>query len=126
MPMGIHTQNNVHMLLSFQVLSIWEGTTNILSLDVLRAIAKSNGEVLKAFYSETNKRISQVKDPSLLPSANKVKLSSDAIMTFVNNTLGDNSLHQTAARDFAYSLCRTYTGIRTLVKCSGSVVECLT
>ena len=100
------------MILSFQVLSIWEGTTNILSLDVLRAIAKSNGEVLQAFYSETNRRISQVKDPSLLPSANKVKLSSDAIMTFVNNTLGDNSLHQTAARDFAYSLCRTYTGMQ--------------
>jgi len=28
-----------------QVLPIWEGTTNVLSLDVLRAIAKSRGEV---------------------------------------------------------------------------------
>ena len=28
-----------------QVLSIWEGTTNVLALDVLRAIAKSKGEV---------------------------------------------------------------------------------
>lgn len=28
-----------------QVLPIWEGTTNILSLDVLRALQKTNGEV---------------------------------------------------------------------------------
>lgn len=28
-----------------QVLSIWEGTTNVLALDVLRAIAKTNGGV---------------------------------------------------------------------------------
>lgn len=30
-----------------QVLSIWEGTTNVLALDVLRAIAKTNGGVRK-------------------------------------------------------------------------------
>ena len=28
-----------------QVITIWEGTTNILSLDLLRAVAKSRGEV---------------------------------------------------------------------------------
>jgi len=32
-----------------QVLSIWEGTTNVLALDTLRAIAKSNGEVSCVF-----------------------------------------------------------------------------
>lgn len=33
------------LLRDAQVLSIWEGTTNILGLDVLRAISKSNGQV---------------------------------------------------------------------------------
>ncbi|NXS20442.1 ACD11 dehydrogenase, partial [Mystacornis crossleyi] len=33
------------------VLSIWEGTTNILSLDVLRSLAKSQGQVMAAFLS---------------------------------------------------------------------------
>ncbi|XP_058014751.1 acyl-CoA dehydrogenase family member 11-like isoform X2 [Ahaetulla prasina] len=34
-----------------QVLSIWEGTTNILSLDVLRCILKSQGKALDVFFS---------------------------------------------------------------------------
>ena len=29
-----------------QVLPIWEGTTNVLAMDVLRSIAKSNGKVM--------------------------------------------------------------------------------
>ncbi|NXU12391.1 ACD11 dehydrogenase, partial [Pardalotus punctatus] len=33
------------------VLSIWEGTTNILSLDVLRSLAKSHGQVMAVFLS---------------------------------------------------------------------------
>ena len=32
-------------LFCIQVLPIWEGTTNLLSLDVLRALDKSKGEV---------------------------------------------------------------------------------
>ena len=35
------------ILRDVQVNSIWEGTTNVLSLDVCRAIAKSRGEVRK-------------------------------------------------------------------------------
>ena len=33
-----------------QVLPIWEGTSNVMALDVLRAMAKSKGEALKAFH----------------------------------------------------------------------------
>lgn len=36
-----------------QVLSIWEGTTNILSLDVLRCVARSSGIVLRAYFTHT-------------------------------------------------------------------------
>jgi len=32
------------------VLPIWEGTTNVLSLDILRAIQKTDGDVIKAFF----------------------------------------------------------------------------
>lgn len=34
-----------------QVLSIWEGTTNVLSLDVLRSLTKSQGQALAVFCS---------------------------------------------------------------------------
>lgn len=33
------------------MLTIWEGTTNILSLDVLRSVIKSQGQVLGSFFS---------------------------------------------------------------------------
>jgi len=33
---------------------IWEGTTNVLSLDVLRAVDKSNGGVLVSFSKEVH------------------------------------------------------------------------
>uniref|UniRef100_A0A8C5LVP1 Acyl-CoA dehydrogenase n=1 Tax=Leptobrachium leishanense TaxID=445787 RepID=A0A8C5LVP1_9ANUR len=39
------------LLRDVQVLTIWEGTTNILSLDVLRSIIKSQGQVLATFFS---------------------------------------------------------------------------
>ena len=45
------------MLRDAQVLTIWEGTTNVLSLDVLRALVKSQGTVLQAFINEVNARL---------------------------------------------------------------------
>lgn len=35
-----------------QVLPIWEGTTNIMSLDYLRAVAKTNGGAMTAVYED--------------------------------------------------------------------------
>ena len=35
------------------MLSIWEGTTNVLSLDVLRCVARSSGQVLQAYFTHT-------------------------------------------------------------------------
>merc|ERR1719414_771149 len=37
------------MLRDVQVLPIWEGTTNVMALDTVRAIRKTNGEALTAF-----------------------------------------------------------------------------
>lgn len=35
-----------------QVLPIWEGTTNIMSLDFLRAVTKTKGESITALYED--------------------------------------------------------------------------
>lgn len=45
-----------NLLRDSQVLSIWEGTTNILSLDTLRSIQKSKGDILlnKLIPNKTN------------------------------------------------------------------------
>lgn len=38
-----------YLLRDVQIFAIWEGTTAVLSADVLRSIIKSNGETLFAF-----------------------------------------------------------------------------
>ena len=41
----------------FQVLPIWEGTSTVMSLDVLRAIQKSKGNVLNSLFNEIRNRL---------------------------------------------------------------------
>jgi hypothetical protein len=57
-----------------QVLPIWEGTTNILSLDVLRAIGKSKGETLLAFERNLKNRLKQAETirPELISAVGKI------------------------------------------------------
>ena len=60
----------------FQVTPIWEGTTNILSLDVLRAILKSKGEVLVALQRNLGSRLTAVASgvPELNPQVERIRL----------------------------------------------------
>eukprot|EP00731_Ephydatia_muelleri_P022897 Em0015g480a len=97
-----------------QVLPIWEGTTNILSLDVLRVLQKSNLEALKSFVSLVKSRISntrQLERKDLLPSAVALGGKVDRVVSFVSDThpqLG--SVMESAARDFSYSLAHIFIG----------------
>jgi hypothetical protein len=54
------------ILRNAQVTPIWEGTTNVLSLDTLRAIAKSQGAVIKSFYKNVTQRLAKVQDDTKL------------------------------------------------------------
>lgn len=96
-----------------QVLSIWEGTTNILSLDVLRSIAKTEGEVLKALFTDAFTLISKTHNSNnLLQESHKVLTNAiHAMQQFSNEFHGkDETFLSSAARDFAYSLSRIYIG----------------
>ncbi|XP_055862176.1 acyl-CoA dehydrogenase family member 11-like [Biomphalaria glabrata] len=97
------------MLRDTQVNAIWEGTTNILSLDVLRAITKSSGTVLKCYHEDVTRRIQAGRSNAELQEA------VTAVQQSVNNVLGLASklspdLVEMAARDFAFSLARIYMG----------------
>lgn len=47
---GIMEDTNIpYLYRDAQILAIWEGTTAVLSMDVLRSIVKTNGETLLAF-----------------------------------------------------------------------------
>ncbi|XP_030592872.1 acyl-CoA dehydrogenase family member 11 [Archocentrus centrarchus] len=95
-----------------QVLSIWEGTTNVLSLDVLRCVARSSGMVLHAYFDQAKSLLAGASSVSALAPA--VKTVVDALSELeefvqIAATRAPSYL-ELAARDLAYSLARIYTG----------------
>nr|XP_060630588.1 acyl-CoA dehydrogenase family member 11-like [Anolis sagrei ordinatus]XP_060630589.1 acyl-CoA dehydrogenase family member 11-like [Anolis sagrei ordinatus]XP_060630590.1 acyl-CoA dehydrogenase family member 11-like [Anolis sagrei ordinatus]XP_060630591.1 acyl-CoA dehydrogenase family member 11-like [Anolis sagrei ordinatus] len=99
-----------------QVLPIWEGTTNILSLDVLRSIHKSHGNAMQAFFSSAQAKMASARDsPDLKPSVQMVQKSLQKLQKFSEELgLKEASGAQMAARDFAYSLALIYGGVLLL------------
>ncbi|XP_014797618.1 PREDICTED: acyl-CoA dehydrogenase family member 11-like [Calidris pugnax] len=94
------------------VLSIWEGTTNILSLDVLRSLTKSQGQAMAVFFSTVQKKLELASSSAKLEPA--VKQMQDAISSLARFTQAAGAkgalTMELAARDFSYSLARVYTG----------------
>ena len=94
-----------------KVLSIWEGTTNILSLDVLRSIKKSKGESLKVFQKFVNlicekaAQNDQLKEKSDLV-INQLNLVCDLVSPKYADVVANG------AREFAFSLYRLFTGFQ--------------
>ncbi|NWW70536.1 ACD11 dehydrogenase, partial [Climacteris rufus] len=94
------------------VLSIWEGTTNILSLDVLRSLAKSQGQVMAAFLSTVQKKLELAAGTGELALAvQRARAASRSLTQFLEAAGSEQALSmELAARDFSYSLARIYTG----------------
>ncbi|XP_075425000.1 acyl-CoA dehydrogenase family member 11-like isoform X2 [Ascaphus truei] len=100
------------MLRDAQVLTIWEGTTNILSLDVLRSVTKSQGQVLTAFFSATQEKLEAAAGAPLLSQpAQLTRQALEKLGAFMQQE-GLKGSHgmELAARDFAYSLAKIYMG----------------
>nr|XP_043881155.1 acyl-CoA dehydrogenase family member 11-like [Solea senegalensis] len=100
------------LLRDAQVLSIWEGTTNILSLDVLRCVARSSGMVLHAYFTRAKSLLAGASSvPSLGPAVNAVEAALSELHTFVQVAAErEHGYLELAARDLAYSLARIYAG----------------
>ncbi|NWY57803.1 ACD11 dehydrogenase, partial [Chionis minor] len=94
------------------VLSIWEGTTNILSLDVLRSLAKSQGQVMAVFFSTVQKKLELASSSAKLePAAKQVRDAISSLRRFTQAAGSARALTmELAARDFSYSLARIYAG----------------
>lgn len=87
-----------------QVLSIWEGTTNVLSLDTLRALAREGGlqELLAAA-----KRWTDVKDPALAEAGQRARHAMGAAAKWVDAASKQGTDEAEAgARRFALTLGR--------------------
>lgn len=99
------------MLRDAQVLSIWEGTTNVLSLDALRAIQRDAalGPALARAKQRAVEASAAV--PDLAQSAQRVADAADAAARYLPEAsdCGTDSL-QAGARRFAYGLTRIIAG----------------
>ncbi|NWH63987.1 ACD11 dehydrogenase, partial [Geococcyx californianus] len=94
------------------VLPIWEGTTNILSLDVLRSLTKSQGQVMDVFFFAVQKKLELASSTAKLEPA--VKRTRDAVSSLTQFMQAAGSkgavTMELAARDFSYTLARIYAG----------------
>jgi alkylation response protein AidB-like acyl-CoA dehydrogenase len=88
-----------------QVLSIWEGTTNVLSLDVLRALAKEG--TLDAFYEDVEARLAKAKDGGLKRCVDVAYEALEHARTWVGGAQGNQMTLEAGARRFALTLGRT-------------------
>lgn len=95
------------LLRDAQVLSIWEGTTNVLSLDALRAVEKD--AALGPFLEDLASCLARVQAPALQAAAERVRAAVRRIEEYVRwglSATGDEL--QAGARGFAFALARTY------------------
>jgi len=94
-----------------QILSIWEGTTNVLSLDVWRPIQKEGA--LQVLMDSITERLGKVKNPKLEKAVKSLSEAQDKIMQFAEKCMiaAEQELIEAHARQFAFSVSRIYMGM---------------
>ena len=91
-----------------QVLSIWEGTTNILSLDCLRAIDKE--AALPPFLDDIRRRVAETTLAELQGCKQRIVEALEQIEKYPPTVLSaGREAIEAGARRFAFALARTYT-----------------
>ena len=93
------------LLRDSQVLPIWEGTTNVLSLDALRALGQS-GEPLQALSLEVNRCVTKATDGRLQAAGKVAQTAVAQAMSWLQNSLAERQTLEAGARRFALTLGR--------------------
>ena len=92
------------LLADAQVLPIWEGTTNVLSLDTLRALAK--GGAIQAVLGEARGRLARAVDPGLRAPVEAATRALASAATWAQQAMTDPTRTEAGARRFALTLGR--------------------
>jgi len=110
------------LLRDAQVLSIWEGTTNVLSLDVWRPIKSE--KALEVYMNNIDIRLTAVKNPTLSSSVQLVRRAVEQINKFATDHL-DEELEKANSRQFAFGLSRIYMAVLLMEQAewSGNIVD---
>ncbi|HET7650553.1 MAG TPA: acyl-CoA dehydrogenase family protein [Gammaproteobacteria bacterium] len=108
------------LLRDCQVLSIWEGTTNVLSLDVLRVLEKSDAFV--TFVADTRNRAESLKLPELAAELDDLMRALLRAGKWLDEARqAGREMMEAGARRFAFSLARIRIGL-LLAEAAGSGV----
>ncbi|HEY2065081.1 MAG TPA: acyl-CoA dehydrogenase family protein [Gemmatimonadaceae bacterium] len=99
------------LLRDAQVLPIWEGTTNVLSLDVWRAIERT--DALAPWLRDARERVRCARGEAAPEAAASLELSLDAIERYVAETR-DAAEREAGARRLAFAIARAAAGVRLL------------
>lgn len=98
------------LLRDAQVLSIWEGTTNVLSLDTLRAMER--GDALTVWSADIKKRLSALDASASRQSLDRVSASLHRIEQYaIRAARSGKEFQQTGARAFSYAIARTEAAV---------------
>lgn len=102
------------LLRDCQVGSIWEGTTNILSLDLWRPILKENGmNVMNKYIKQRIDSLGRLSN-ELSEFVKVIFESLDKISSFVKDYGTNKIIAEINSRKFAYSLSRIYISVLLL------------
>jgi putative acyl-CoA dehydrogenase len=89
------------MLRNAQVLSIWEGTTNVLSLDMLRAMEKEHG--MEAYMQFSKNMLGSIQHPGLTELKQQVAAKSKYLFHFISSLSSQDDMVG-CSRDVAFYL----------------------
>ncbi len=93
------------LLADAQVLPIWEGTTNVLSLDTLRALGK--GGAIEAVVADAWAHLAAVRDPGLTAPAQAARAAIEHAVGWSQAALADPVRLEAGARRVALTLGRS-------------------
>lgn len=100
------------LLRDAQVLSIWEGTTNVLCLDVWRSIERE--QTLPAFEADFEQRCDAIKDPECAGVAQQYKTAFMEHLHFYRQHSDQPQQIEAAMRDIVLAWARSYAGLLLL------------
>jgi len=117
----IETTGLPRLLRDAQVLPIWEGTTNVLSLDVLRALDRT--DALAALRRHVERSPSHLTKQPLLNGAQLLLEQLQRIERHANEIAKDGEQAAASARDLAMAIGRVYTGTLLLKQAEGDAAS---
>jgi alkylation response protein AidB-like acyl-CoA dehydrogenase len=115
----IETTGLPRLLRDAQVLPIWEGTTNVLSLDVLRALGRT--DALAALRRQVERSRSHLTSKSRIDNAQMLQEQVQRLERHANEIAKDADNGAASARDLAMAIGRVYTGTLLLEQAEADV-----